>query len=65
MPHHHGLFIPYNGELFVIAYLVAATIVVAVIMLKNKDFLRKFTAIDYAYMGVGGGISGSNGSYTW
>ena len=56
MTHHHGSFIPYNGTPFVIGYLVVAVIVVIIILLKNKNFLKKFNAIDYAYMGVGGAL---------
>jgi len=39
---------------FVIPYLIVTSIILVLILLKNRNLLKKFTAIDYAYMGVGG-----------
>jgi len=46
----------YNGTPAVTIYLVVATIVVIFLLLRNEKFLKKFNAIDYAYMGVGGAL---------
>lgn len=46
----------FNSTPIVVGYVVVAIVVMTFLLLRNKGLLKKFTAIDYAYMGIGGAL---------